>query len=181
MPSPVNVAKRSVLQDWVHELPFMQQAVLMTAVRGPDGIRKDHPVKVLCRWLRRSFLLCAFHGRAHLDFDPDDGGCGSFTGCLQVEGGGYGPDGGVYGVDNAFDLYLRSVDELPHHFQLHFMHAAEVLGYKHPAPDVREWWSFTYRSIVSDAHLSPESEAAMDARLRDPAQGWRAAESVVAR
>jgi len=33
---------RSVLQDWVHELTFMQQSVLIAAVRGPDGIRKDH-------------------------------------------------------------------------------------------------------------------------------------------
>lgn len=28
--------KRSVLQDWVIELSFMQQSVLISSVRGPD-------------------------------------------------------------------------------------------------------------------------------------------------
>ncbi|SDF30085.1 hypothetical protein SAMN04488105_116128 [Salipiger thiooxidans] len=36
-----------------------------------------------------------------------------------------------------FDRYLQSLDELPHHFQLHFMHAAEIIGYKHPDPRCR--------------------------------------------
>lgn len=74
---------RSVLQDWVHELTFMQQSVLISSVRGPDGIRKDHPTKVLCRWLRRSFLLCAFDKVAHND--PYEHCGGSFTGKCQTD------------------------------------------------------------------------------------------------
>ncbi len=163
--------RRSVLQDWVHGLTFMQQSVLIAAVRGPDGIRKDHPVKVLCRWLRRSFLISAFEGRAILD--PYAPGGGSFTGPCRTEG--------VLGIDDALDLYLRSVDELPHHFQLHLMHAAEILGYKHPEPGVRRWWAATYLRIVSDAHLFPESEERMDRRLGDDEAGWRAREEVTAR
>ena len=50
---------RFVLQPWVGHLTLMQQSVLIAAVRGPDGIRKDHPVKLLCRYLRRSFMLSA--------------------------------------------------------------------------------------------------------------------------
>ena len=114
----------SVLQEWVMALPLMQQTVLIAAVRGPDGIRKDHPTKVLCRWLRRCFLISAFEGVAILD--PYDPGGGSFSGPCRTDT--------VDGLDAAVDLYLRSVDELPHHFQLHFMHAAEILGYKHPVP-----------------------------------------------
>ena len=58
---------RSVLQDWVMNLTFMQQSVLLTSLRAPDGIRKDHPVKVLCRWLRRCILISAFDKRPLLD------------------------------------------------------------------------------------------------------------------
>lgn len=161
---------RSVLQDWVHGLPFMQQSVLIAAVRGPDGIRKDHPVKVLCRWLRRSVLISSFEGRPLLD--PYEPGGGSFTGpCQSAE---------VRNLPHAMDLYFRLVDELPHHFQLHLMHAAEILGYKHPEKRIRNWWRIFYEQIVRDAHLQPESEAEMDERLSDSEAAWRARETVTA-
>lgn len=160
----------SVLQPWVEDLTAMQQSVLIAAVRGPDGIRKNHPVKVLCRWLRRSFLLCAFDKVAHLDPLTPCGG--SFTGKCQTDA--------VTGVDHALTLYLESVDELPHHFQLHFMHAAEILGYKHPDLAVREWWNTTYRRLVSDAHLFIETEQQMDRRLADNEKQWREREEVIA-
>lgn len=161
---------RAVTQDWTHELPFMQQSVLIAAVRGPDGIRKDHPVKVLCRWLRRSFLICAFDKVPHND--PYEPCGGSFTGKCQNET--------VRDVDHALDLYMRSVDELPHHFQLHFMHAVEILGYKHPVAEIRNWWNTTYLRLVNDAHLFPESEELMDTRLADSESNWRAREEVTA-
>ena len=166
-----NTEGRSVLQDWVCRLPFMQQSVLIAAVRGPDTIRKDHPVKVLCRWLRRSFLISAFDGRALLD--PYEAGGGSFTGPCKNDQ--------VEGIDHALDLYLRSIDELPHHFQLHFMHAAEILGYKHEDPGVRDWWRHCYLKIVNDAHLRPEPEEVMDKRLGDREADWRGAEEAIAR
>lgn len=162
---------RSVLQDWVHQLTFMQQSVLIAAVRGPDGIRKDHSVKVLCRWLRRSFLLSAFEGVAILD--PYASGGGSFTGPCMTDT--------VRDLDHALELYLRSMDELPHHFQLHFMHAAEILGYKHPDDSVRGWWNGCYKEIVNDAHLFPESEEDMDKRLGDNETDWRSRQTVLAK
>lgn len=77
--------------------------------------------------------------------------------------------------------YLRHVDELPHHFQLHFMHAAEILGYKHPDSRIRKWWNTTYLRLVNDMHLQPESEERMDKRLGDFEEHWRAAEEVTAK
>lgn len=157
--------KGSVLLPWTQELSYMQQSVLIAAVRGPDGIRKDHPVKVLCRWLRRSFLLSAFEGRELSS--PYEKGGGSFT----------GPCGDL---SEASDYYFRTIDELPHHFQLHFMHAAEILGYKHPNPETKMWWRNFYFLIVKDAHLIPESEEEMDKRLGDSEAAWRARETVTA-
>lgn len=76
--------------------------------------------------------------------------------------------------------YLSSVDELPHHFQLHFMHAAEILGYKHPDLVISNWWLKTYLRLVHDAHLNPEREDQMDKRLGDSEKNWRAREEVIA-
>lgn len=162
---------RSVLQDWTNDITLMQQSVLIAAVRGPDGIRKDHSVKVLCRWLRRCFLLSAFDGRALTD--PYEPGGGSFTGPCKTDD--------VEGIDHATVLYLKSIDELPHHFQLHLMHAAEILGYKHPDDDIRIWWLNFYLAIVKDAHLYPESEKQMDFRLGDKEDQWRSSEVVTAK
>lgn len=168
-----NEGKRSVLQDWVHGLTFMQQSVLITATRGPDGIRKDHPVKVLLRYLRRSYLICAFDGKVR--WSPYEPGGGSFTGPLNLKGTGEGEGH----IDKYVEIYLRHVDELPHHFQLHLMHAAEILGYKHPDGDVRGFWRALYLAIVNDAHLQPEPEEVMDRRLGDYEKHWRDAEGGV--
>jgi len=162
---------RCVLQEWVLGLTYMQQSVLIAAVRGPDGMRKNHPVKVLCRWLRRSFLVSAFDGKALLD--PYEPGGGSFTGPCRTEE--------VPDLAHAVVLYLEHVDEIPHHFQLHFLHAAQILGYKHADPEVRSWWHDLYVRLVNDAHLRPESEERMDSRLGDREDTWREAEEVPAR
>lgn len=161
----------SVLLPWTESLTFMQQSVLIAAVRGPDGIRKDHPVKVLCRWLRRSFLKSAFDGGELAT--PYEKGGGSFTGPASTSE--------CEGLGAAVDYYFRTVDELPHHFQLHLMHAAEILGYKHPTEYTREFWHKFYLACVNDMHLFPESEELMDLRLGDTEAGWRAREEVIAK
>ncbi len=127
----------TVLQPWVCDLSFMQQSVLIASIRGPDGIRKDHPVKVLMRWYRRCVLYSAFE--KVIFTSPFTTGGGSFTGpaCLPVTEDEsfkkYGKHSSHVSwedvMNDSVDLYLRSVDELPHHFQLHLMHAAEIIGY----------------------------------------------------
>ena len=72
--------------------------------------------------------------------------------------------------------YLRATDELPHHYQLHIMHAAEVLGYTHHLAEVRNWWHECYLRLAQDMHLIPESEAEMKERLGDSEDQWRARE-----
>lgn len=166
----------SVIQEWAQRLTFMQQSVLITAVRGPDGISKNHVAKILLRWLRRCFLYSAFeskvHGRPYAFLDPVSPGGGSFTGPM--------PDGSPR-LNDIVDLYLSSLDEIPHHFQLHFMHAAEILGYKYPDDDTRAWWNWLYTRLVNDMHLNVETEEQMDRRLGDFEATWREAEEVVAR
>jgi hypothetical protein len=171
---------KSVLQDWVIGLTFMQQSVLIAAIRGPDGIGKDHQVKRLCRWLRRCILMSAFDGKVVTN--PFYPGGGSFTGPSLRSDVAYPSDWDWREeMTNQITEYLRHVDELPHHFQLHFMHAAEIIGYKHPSALIGGWWKDTYLRLANDMHLNPETEEKMDYRLGDLEKQWRACEEVTAK
>lgn len=162
--------KGPVTQAWCHAIPFMQQTVLLTAVRGPDGIAKYHPVKYLLRWFRRCTLVSSLDGVVLKT--PHEAGGGSFMG-PSFDVAGHDCEW-VSIMENQVSDYLRALDELPHHFQLHFMHAAEIVGYKHPAPMIRAFWHRTYLRLVHDMHLWPETEEQMDARLGDDRSGWLA-------
>jgi hypothetical protein len=151
---------QSVLQTWVLSLSFMQQTVLMTALRGADTVAKLHPSKYLLRWYRRCVLYSAFD-RCVLT-DPHDPRGGSFTGSIEANS-----------LDELASKYLRSVDEMPLHFHLHLVHAVEILGYKHPDANVRTWWNGFYNAAVRDMHLRPESEEDLDRRLGDDLEDWR--------
>lgn len=147
---------------------MMQQTVLLTAIRGPDGLPKYGATKMLLRWYRRCILLSAMDGRVL--GNPCENNGGSFT----------GPSIGVLvekweaAMDTHVDQYLRESDAIPHHFQLHLMHAVEILGYKHPSVRVKLWWRGVYERLVNDLHLHPESEGEMDSRLGDNRSGWLA-------
>lgn len=155
-----------VTQEWTWELPMMQQTVLLTAVRGPDGLPKYGCVKMLLRWFRRCTLLSAMDGRV-LD-NPYDNNGGSFTGpSLPGKVESWEP-----ALNEIVDEYLRTLDAIPHHFQLHFMHAAEIVGYKHPDERIRRWWCGLYARLVNDMHVHPETESELDERLGDNRAGW---------
>ena len=173
-------------QEWVTEIPIMQQSVLFAAIRAPDGLKKNHPVKVLMRWYRRSILLSAFDKRA-LNNPFEEGG-GSFTGpftkdharsIFNLDSTLNGPMP-QYWFDETRKMYLEHVDEIPHHFQLHLMHAAQIVGCHHPDEQIRAWWRRFYLMIVNDAHLHPETDEEMNIRLSDNSEEWIKREEVTA-
>ncbi len=65
------------------------------------------------------------------------------------------------------DRFFLSVDSIPHHYYMHLLYGAEILGYKHPTPSFRERWRSFYIRGVEELHLCPETEDQMDARLND--------------
>jgi hypothetical protein len=158
-----------VTQEWTHALPMMQQTVLLTAVRGPDGLPKYGCVKMLLRWFRRCTLLSAMDGKVLRD--PLDRNGGSFTG-PSLEWNKW--ENWEEGMDAIVSEYLRTLDAIPHHFQLHFMHAAEIVGFKHSDERIRVWWCKVYHRLVRDMHLHPENVDEMDKRLGDNREGWLA-------
>lgn len=171
-------AIRPVLQEWVMQIPMMQQTVLLTAIRGPDGLPKYGAVKMLMRWYRRCVLLSAMDGAVLPNPYEENGG--SFTG-PSVERRSVRDYPCMPGTEEMdwrplmtkhVDEYLRTVDAIPHHFHLHLMHAVEIVGYKHPDPTIRSWWNGVYLRFVNDMHLHPETEAELDKRLGDTREGW---------
>jgi len=159
-----------VTQPWTHALPMMQQTVLLTAVRGPDGLPKYGGVKMLLRWYRRCILLSAIDGKVLTD--PIEPNGGSFTGPSLTYPATEDCEPWEDLMDQVVSDYLRELDAIPHHFQLHFMHAAQIVGYKHPDDRIRAWWGRVYVRLVHDMHLFPEPEAALDRRLGDSRAGW---------
>lgn len=169
----------NVLQPWVDGLSMMQQTVLLTAIRGPDGLPKYHTVKFLLRWYRRCILYSALD--KCILTDPCDKRGGSFTGPGNIpplvdDGNGGLKDMEYSSWEEAMEFnvknYIAGLDEVPHHFQLYLIHAIEILGYKHPDIRIRSWWHKLYIRLVHDMHLFPESKELMDKRLGDTKEGW---------
>lgn len=166
------IRNRSVLQDWTFALPFMQQTVLLTAVRGPDGLPKYAGVKYLLRWYRRCILVSSLDDGTVLSNPFDERG-GSFMGPSFVPDEGYSGDWRVE-MDKIVSTYLKELDGIPHHFQLHLLHSIEIVGYNHPGNDIPAWWRGVYERLVHDMHLWPETKEQLDARLNDTRTGWLA-------
>lgn len=148
---------------------MMQQTVLLTAIRGPDGMPKYGPCKMLLRWYRRCIVLSAMDG-AIID-NPYSMTGGSFTG-PSLPNDWDGDDDWQPAMDEVVSGYIKGVDAVPMHFHLHLMHAVEILGYKYPGKKIREWWNAVYVRLVNDLHLHPETEAELDKRLGDTREGW---------
>lgn len=153
---------RSVLQDWTHSLTFMQQTVLLTAIRGPDGLRKNSPAKPLLRAYRRIILISSLDRCVFTS--PHAPGGGSFMAPLPTE----------VTLREAMANFIRGADEMPHHFYMHVAHAAEIVGYKHPDRDAGDDWFGFYVAICNDLHMEPETEERLDYRLGDSREQWLA-------
>lgn len=136
---------RSILQDWVMELGLRHQGVLISAVRGCDTAPRDEPSKLLSRCLRCEVLV------------PHVGDAAKSISFIQKVDADE--------LEGRMKTVLRSFDHLPLHYWIHFVHAAEILGYKHPDSATAAAWCGFYRRAVDKLHMGVESEAQLDARL----------------
>lgn len=133
-----------VLRDWVANLTIQMQGTLLTAVRGPDNVHKHDPSKKLVRVFR-----CVIMHNA-LPFGPKN----SFAG-----------DGSQLLDQPMIDEFFDSIDQYPHHWLMHFMHCAEIVGYTHPDVGVANSWRGFYLQLASDLHVTPETKDEMSKRL----------------
>lgn len=137
----------SVLHDWVHTLPFQQQALLMTGMRGPDGLPKRCTAKFIIRYLRGVVLKAAgdWNGESNNDFMW----------------------GNYYNWPTHIKDFWADHDHYPHHFIMDLLHCCEVVAYKHPDRSIRQFYSQFYTMGCKSFHLTPETPEQMDLRLND--------------
>lgn len=146
----------NVFQDWLFDLTMQQQSVLVLSCRGPDSIAKFHPSKLLVARYRAAVLKAAYLGRPMKVDEHDD------TTFMSLEG---------FSDDLHWNMILAEwfnhVDSIPHHYYMHTMHGAEIIGYKHWEPIFRRRWREFYQRCCEDMHLNPETEDELDKRLND--------------
>lgn len=145
----------SVQPTWCLELPLQQQSVLLLAARGADGVPKVHPSKDVQRAYRGSVLVAAYLGR-ELRWGER---CDTFMSLDRF--------GDEISWSNDLVTFFDNVDSLPHHFYLHLMHGAEILGYEHPDARFRERWINFYLRCCNDMHVERETSREMHNRLND--------------
>ena len=142
-PAPTQFSKPcSVIHDWLNTLTFKQQTVVLVALRGFDGVGKGDPSKPLIKALRATVLRNANPDAK--DFMHVDLSWGQVQDFLE---------------DNSHSY--------PLHWVMHFAHAAEIIGYKHPEASVRTWWIHLYWEVCKILHVTPENEEQLDCRLCD--------------
>jgi hypothetical protein len=130
---------KCVLKSWTWDLPLMQQTVLLTAVRGPDGCTKTNDAKHMVKLLRTIILNNADEKSDFMEINVEN-----FT---------------YYA-----DKFVKEWDIYPFHFVMHLLHAAEIVGYRYPGKESYIWREF-YFNMCSAMHLNPESPEQLDSRL----------------
>jgi hypothetical protein len=142
---------KSVLQNWVMELPLREQGTLLTAVRGCDDEPKewtsvgvaDSPGRRITAYVRWCFM------------NPAD----------------------VREVDHEVGAFFQSqpptqfkpseFGHLPQHWYSHIMHALEVIAYRHPSPNVKNTAYMLYANMVHSLHLNVELREQFIERLSE--------------
>lgn len=135
---------KSVLQDWVMELPLRAQGTVLTAIRGCDLTPKlplDAPERQIVGWIRFCIMNPA---------DPREVGIkGAF---FQSEAPSFKPS---------------ELGHYPLHWFSHVMHTLEIIGYCHPDENLSFKGEEFYHHLSHSLHLNPETKEQMMERLTE--------------
>jgi len=137
-----------IMQEWTQIIGMRHQGVLVSAMRGCDLAPRHDPSKFAQRLLRGAVLI-PHSGRfvnpgSYIAFEPNEEKWWSTI--------------------NAFSA---SWDHYPNHYVMHFLHAAEIVGYYAPIgiPCYSDRWEKWYRQACNILHVNPESKAQLEYRL----------------
>lgn len=142
---------KSVLQDWVMELPLREQGTMLTCVRGCDLEPKS--------WISTGVAYSA--GRRLTAF---------IRWAFMVPAD-------IREVDNQEGAFMMSTPpdpfkpsefgHLPEHWYAHAMHALEIIAYRHPNATIAHQALKMYEKMVKNLHLQPETKEQMIERLSE--------------
>ncbi len=142
---------KSVLQDWVMDIPLREQGTLLTAVRGCDDEAKAWTSRGISYSSGRrltAFIRWCFMNPA----DPREVGLEEGAFFQSVPPSPFKPS---------------EFGHLPLHWYTHAMHALEVIAYRHTASQTRCEAHDLYLAMVHGLHLSPEPMEQMIERLSE--------------
>ena len=135
------MGKGLVQLPWMSELGWKQQSVILSALRGPDNHHSPN-IKKISRWIRSITQNNA---------DPTH----SYMKNVQLPS--------LKEFEDEF--YFAST-----HYSLHLLFALEIIGFKHPDPELARIAHDYYLRLVEDVyHLKPETVEDLDSRLQDKA------------
>ena len=137
---------RSVLQDWVMELPLREQGTLLTAIRGCD-LTPKFPLDSIERQIT-GFVRCAV--MVAFDQREIDATAGAFM---------------VSRFPSEFSA--SALGHYPHHFVMHLIHALEIIARRCPHFDFGAMAEKAYYRFVHSMHLNPETPEQMIERLNE--------------
>ena len=144
----------SVVRDWVQTASFKQQTVLLSALRGCDGTRKEDPSKPVVRWLRSVTLKSAIDIEDNgdtpptFDADPTMFMANQLT-AAQVK------------------TFIEDLDPYPTHWVWHLAHGLRVIALHHPDEQVATDAAGIWLSIHQAVHVEIEHTAHFEDRLAD--------------
>lgn len=126
---------KSVLQDWVMELPLRMQGTLLTGIRGCD-LTPKYPLDSMERRLVGYLRFCTMNPADPREVDVEPG-------CFFVS------DPGV--------IKPSALGHYPWHWLSHVVHCLEVIGFMHSERKTRERAMWLYTSFVNSFHMETES------------------------
>jgi hypothetical protein len=128
-----------VLLDWMGEISWKEQSVVISSLRGPDNLYTPN-IKKLIRWMR---------GATQNNADPKHS-------YMQID------------ELPSFEEIEHEIAFCSMHYVTHLLHGLEIIGYKHSDKSMAKIARNYYLEIVKEFfHLYPETEIQMDTRLQD--------------
>jgi hypothetical protein len=133
----------SVLQSWVQQLPWKQQSILLSGLRGPDQVFLKS-TKQVTKWMRAVSQHNADPSKPYMN--------------------------GI--VLPALPALEKELEHLPCHFVHHLADALAVIAYGHPNREVREY-AFSVHAYIAEEifHFVPEHPTVFQWRHRDRPDG----------
>lgn len=132
---------KCVMKEWTYKLSWKEQTVLISALRGCDGVGKHDISKKIVRRIRSAVLNNA--GTKECEFMHSEI------------------------TEQEIKDFSKNIDAYPIHFLLHIIHASEVIGYCCSIEKEKQFFREFYNIMVSSFHMMPESEECMHLRLKD--------------
>ena len=133
----------SVVRPWLAKnCTLKMQSVLLSALRGCDGLPKEDISKAITRKFRGTLFFPANKAFDRSYMNPD---------VSQGE----------------LKKFYKNLDPYPVHWLFHFAHACEIVGYFHPDSVEANFWWDVYQGICQGLHVNVETLDQLSERLKD--------------